>query len=176
MELELLAYSTRTLKSNKDFLTKTAFQKHPNTTRQKLEKNLIDEVVKYGIKEKTKVYKVMDKTGTLDKIIGMVALSASKIEVDKNAVIPCAELDLLYINNLYRKTKYEAIENRTLGEELLLTIISLVAELSKSIGIKYLILIPLGQVEELKNFYKQFGFETMPTQKDWMYLKISDLK
>lgn len=173
MQLELVAYSTPTLKNNKDFLANTAFEYHSDLNRKKSEKALIVESVKLGIKEKTKIYKVIDSSDEFTDIVGIFALSASKIEVNKNAAIPCAELDLFFLNNKYRKID---IGNNTLGEEVFSMIIALVIEVSKKIGINYLILIPLGQNAKLISFYKNFGFDHIPTKKDWMYLKLSNIK
>lgn len=168
MELILKPYTYKILKENKDFLEKKAFE-----YKRKEEKILISEIIKAGIRNNTKIYTLNDSSNTVTNPIGMIAISTSKIPVNKHSVLPCIELDLLFINNKYRKQKLEELDKSTFGEDLLLRVISIAIKLSKQVGVRYLILTPMGHEKKLVEFYKKFGFEYIPTKiKEWMYLNI----
>jgi len=176
LELGLHVYSKNNIKKNKDFLLKTAFEFSKDEKQQQVEKVLLSEIISSGTKNQTKIYKFVDSSEELSDIVGLIALSASKIAIHKTSVFPCAQLDLLFINHKYRKDTYTELEDSTLGEELMQTAISLVLSLANQIGIRYITLIPLGHEEKLVNFYKKFNFDYIEKGSDFMYLNLRNVK
>ena len=83
------------------------------------------------------------------------------------------------IENLRLNIKTDFINLYSMDEELVdihkVEILSIINELSNQIGIRYIILEPLRKEEKLVKFYKEFGFDFIPKNINWMYLDIQQL-
>lgn len=175
MELELSPYSLATLKVNKKFLLNKPIDFYnKDSKRAEIEKTLLELTVKQALKRNTKLYRVKDKSNEISENLGFFAISVGNISVNDKK-IPSAVLDYLILNNEYRKYICEP-DNYTLGIELFREILSIINELSKQIGIRYIILEPLKKEEKLVEFYQKFGFDFIPEKNStWMYIDIKEL-
>lgn len=175
MELELQAFSQKTLKANQKFFNGNPIEFYDkDDKRAEVEKELLKKTFKEALKRNTKLYKVKDNTNEVKDTLGYFAISVGNINVNgKN--IPSAVLDYFILNNKYRKYKCEP-DKYSLGIELFREILALMNDLSTVIGIRYIILEPLGSEKKLIKFYNQFDFKFIPVKgSTWMYLDIENL-
>ena len=174
LELQLSAYSLSALKANKKFLLGNPIDFHDkDTKRAEIEKSLLELTVKQALKRNTKWYKVKDKSNEITENLAFFAISVGNISVNDKK-IPSVVLDYFILNNKFRNYKCDP-DKYTLSIELFREILSIINELSNQIGIRYIILEPLRKEEKLVKFYKEFGFDFIPKNINWMYLDIQQL-
>ena len=143
------------------------------TKRAEIEKSLLELTVKQALKRNTKLYKVKDKSNEITENLAFFAISVGNISVNDKK-IPSVVLDYFILNNKFRNYKCDP-DKYTLSIELFREILSIINELSNQIGIRYIILEPLRKEEKLVKFYKEFGFDFIPKNINWMYLDIQQL-
>jgi hypothetical protein len=166
LELELSPYSLDTLKSNKKFFSANPIEFYDkDSKRAKKEKILLQSTFKQALKRNTKLYRVKDKSKEINENLGFFAISVGNIDVN-GSKIPSAVLDYFILNNKFRKYICEP-NQYTLGIELFREILTIINDLSNTIGIRYIILEPLYQEKNLIDFYTKYS--------TWMYLDIKEL-
>ena len=114
-----------------------------------------------------------DDTKQLKGILGFIALSASEVIICE-AKKPTVLIDFLFVNNRYRSKTYPQFSDAKISTVLIEFAIATALEVSKLLGVSYLVLYPEGGKENIRlvEFYKMIGFEFMTKKHEWMYLKI----
>lgn len=98
-----------------------------------------------------------------EKIIGLIALSATSI-TDQ----PSIQIDYIFVSNSFRNKNLEILNDFKPFRYLINLAISLAEDISKKLGLRYIVLSPDN--EDLKDKYVKVGFKKL--NKDWMFFKI----
>ena len=98
-----------------------------------------------------------------EKIIGLIALSATSI-TDQ----PSIQIDYIFVSNSFRNKNLEILNNLKPFRYLINLAISLAEDMSKKLGLRYIVLSP--DSDNLKEKYLSVGFKKL--NKDWMFFKI----
>ena len=98
-----------------------------------------------------------------EEIIGLVALSASSV-TDQ----PSVQIDYIFVSNPFRNKNLEILNNLKPFRYLINLAISLADDMSKRLGLRYIVLSPDN--DDLKEKYLNVGFKKL--NKNWMFFKI----
>jgi len=98
-----------------------------------------------------------------EKIIGLIALSATSI-TDQ----PSIQIDYIFVSNSFRNKNLEILNNFKPFRYLINLAISLAENMSKTLGLRYIVLSPDN--DDLKDKYVKVGFKKL--NKEWMFFKI----
>ncbi len=98
-----------------------------------------------------------------EKIIGLMALSASSV-TDQ----PSVQIDYIFVSNPFRNKNLEILNNLKPFRYLINLAISLADDMSKRLGLRYIVLSPDN--DDLKEKYLNVGFKKL--NKNWMFFKI----
>ncbi|MDD3056183.1 MAG: hypothetical protein PHE16_09910 [Aliarcobacter sp.] len=98
-----------------------------------------------------------------EKIIGLIALSATSI-TDQ----PSIQIDYIFVSNSFRNKNLEILNDFKPFRYLINLAISLAEDMSKKIGLRYIVLSPDN--DDLKDKYVKVGFKKL--NKEWMFFKI----
>ena len=98
-----------------------------------------------------------------EKIIGLIALSASSV-TDQ----PSVQIDYIFVNQSFRSQNLEILNNLKPFRYLINLAISLAEDISKKLGLRYIVLSP--DSDNLKEKYLSVGFKKL--NKEWMFFKI----
>ena len=98
-----------------------------------------------------------------EKIIGLIALSATSI-TDQ----PSIQIDYIFVSQSFRSQNLEILNNLKPFRYLINLAISLAEDMSKKLGLRYIVLSP--DSDNLKEKYLSVGFKKL--NKDWMFFKI----
>ena len=98
-----------------------------------------------------------------EKIIGLIALSATSI-TDQ----PSIQIDYIFVSNSFRNKNLEILNDFKPFRYLINLAISLAEDISKKLGLRYIVLSP--DSDNLKEKYLSVGFKKL--NKDWMFFKI----
>ena len=98
-----------------------------------------------------------------EKIIGLIALSATSI-TDQ----PSIQIDYIFVSNSFRNKNLEILNYFKPFRYLINLAISLAEDISKKLGLRYIVLSP--DSDNLKEKYLSVGFKKL--NKDWMFFKI----
>lgn len=98
-----------------------------------------------------------------EKIIGLIALSATSI-TDQ----PSIQTDYIFVSNSFRNKNLEILNNFKPFRYLINLAISLAEDMSKKLGLRYIVLSPDN--DDLKDKYIKVGFKKL--NKEWMFFKI----
>jgi len=172
MPYQFNSYSSSKVKSEKRSLL-NALEFSNNYTKSQREQALLTKAISYAQNDSTKLYSLRDTSSKLKGILGLVALSASEVIIDKTKK-PVVLIDLLFVNNNYRSKTYEHLDNSKISQLLLEYAGSKFYEVREHIGVSYLVLYPDGGKDntELVNFYKSMGFSYATNKHEWMYIKL----
>jgi hypothetical protein len=97
------------------------------------------------------------------KIIGLIALSATSI-TDQ----PSIQIDYIFVSKSFRNQNFEMLNEFKPFRYLINLAISLAEDMSKKLGLRYIVLSPDN--DNLKEKYLSVGFKKL--NKDWMFFKI----
>ena len=98
-----------------------------------------------------------------EKIIGLIALSATSI-TDQ----PSIQIDYIFVSNTFRNKNLEILNDFKPFRYLINLAISLAEDMSKKLGLRYIVLSPDN--DDLKDKYVKVGFKKL--NKEWMFFKI----
>ena len=98
-----------------------------------------------------------------EKIIGLIALSATSI-TDQ----PAIQIDYIFVSNSFRNKNLEILNDFKPFRYLINLAISLAEDISKKLGLRYIVLSPDN--DDLKDKYVKVGFKKL--NKEWMFFKI----
>ena len=98
-----------------------------------------------------------------EKIIGLIALSATSI-TDQ----PSIQIDYIFVSNSFRNKNLEILNGFKPFRYLINLAISLAENMSKRLGLRYIVLSPDN--DDLKDKYVKVGFKKL--NKEWMFFKI----
>ena len=98
-----------------------------------------------------------------EKIIGLIALSATSI-TDQ----PSIQIDYIFVSNSFRNKNLEILNDFKPFRYLINLAISLAEDMSKKLGLRYIVLSPDN--DDLKDKYVKVGFKKL--NKEWMFFKI----
>lgn len=98
-----------------------------------------------------------------EKIIGLIALSATSI-TDQ----PSIQIDYIFVSNSFRNKNLEILNDFKPFRYLINLAISLAEDMSKKLGLRYIVLSPDN--DDLKDKYAKVGFKKL--NKEWMFFKI----
>ena len=98
-----------------------------------------------------------------EEIIGLVALSASSV-TDQLSV----QIDYIFVSQSFRSQNLEILNNLKPFRYLINLAISLAEDMSKKLGLRYIVLSPDN--DDLKDKYVKVGFKKL--NKEWMFFKI----
>lgn len=98
-----------------------------------------------------------------EKIIGLIALSATSI-TDQ----PSIQIDYIFVSNSFRNKNLEILNDFKPFRYLINLAISLAEDMSKKLGLRYIVLSPDN--DDLKDKYVKVGFKKL--NKEWMLFKI----
>lgn len=98
-----------------------------------------------------------------EKIIGLIALSATSI-TDQ----PAIQIDYIFVSNSFRNKNLEILNDFKPFRYLINLAISLAEDMSKKLGLRYIVLSPDN--DDLKDKYVKVGFKKL--NKEWMFFKI----
>ena len=98
-----------------------------------------------------------------EKVIGLIALSATSI-TDQ----PSIQIDYIFVNNSFRNKNLEILNDFKPFRYLINLAISLAEDMSKKLGLRYIVLSPDN--DDLKDKYVKVGFKKL--NKEWMFFKI----
>jgi len=98
-----------------------------------------------------------------EKIIGLIALSATSI-TDQ----PSIQIDYIFVSNSFRNKNLEILNDFKPFRYLINLAISLAEDMSKKLGLRYIVLSPDN--DDLKDKYVNVGFKKL--NKEWMFFKI----
>jgi hypothetical protein len=98
-----------------------------------------------------------------EKIIGLIALSATSI-TDQ----PSIQIDYIFVSNFFRNKNLEILNDFKPFRYLINLAISLAEDMSKKLGLRYIVLSPDN--DDLKDKYVKVGFKKL--NKEWMFFKI----
>ena len=98
-----------------------------------------------------------------EKIIGLIALSATSI-TDQ----PSIQIDYIFVSNSFRNKNLEILNYFKPFRYLINLAISLAEDISKKLGLRYIVLSPDN--DDLKDKYVKVGFKKL--NKEWMFFKI----
>ena len=98
-----------------------------------------------------------------EKNIGLIALSATSI-TDQ----PSIQIDYIFVSNSFRNKNLEILNDSKPFRYLINLAISLAEDMSKKLGLRYIVLSPDN--DNLKEKYLSVGFKKL--NKDWMFFKI----
>ena len=98
-----------------------------------------------------------------EKIIGLIALSATSI-TDQ----PSIQIDYIFVSNSFRNKNLEILNDFKPFRYLINLAISLAEDMSKQLGLRYIVLSPDN--DDLKDKYIKVGFKKL--NKEWMFFKI----
>ena len=172
MPYKFTPYTSTTAKSEKRALL-NAIDFSNDPIKAEREKALLSKALSFASNHSTQLYSMRDTTGTLKGLLGFVALSASEVLINDSKK-PVVLVDLLIVNNKYRSTIYEYLDNSKVSQLLLEYAGSKFYDVREHIGVTYLILYPDGGKENkiLVDFYKSRGFSYATNKHEWMYVKL----
>ena len=98
-----------------------------------------------------------------EKIIGFIAFSATSI-TDQ----PSIQIDYIFVSNSFRNKNLEILNDSKPFRYLINLAISLAEDMSKKLGLRYIVLSPDN--DDLKDKYVKVGFKKL--NKEWMFFKI----
>ena len=98
-----------------------------------------------------------------EEIIGLVALSASSV-TDQLSV----QIDYIFVSQSFRSQNLEILKQLRPFRYLINLAISLADDMSKRLGLRYIVLSPDN--DDLKDKYVKVGFKKL--NKEWMFFKI----
>jgi hypothetical protein len=98
-----------------------------------------------------------------EKIIGLIALSATSV-IDQ----PSMQIDYIFVSQSFRSKNLSILNENKPFRYLINLVISLAEEMTKKIGLRYIVLSPDN--DNLKEKYLSVSFKKL--NKDWMFLKI----
>ena len=98
-----------------------------------------------------------------EKIIGFIAFSATSI-TDQ----PSIQIDYIFVSNSFRNKNLEILNDFKPFRYLINLAISLAEDMSKKLGLRYIVLSPDN--DDLKDKYVKVGFKKL--NKEWMFFKI----
>ena len=98
-----------------------------------------------------------------EKIMGLIALSASSV-TDQ----PSVQIDYIFVSQSFRSQNHEILNNLKPFRYLINLAISLAEDMSKKLGLRYIVLSPDN--DDLKDKYLNVGFKKL--NKEWMFFKI----
>lgn len=124
------------------------------------EKTFIEDICKQIQKSNTVLYVLKNA----DEILGLISLSASSIDN-----FPSLQVDYLFVNNTYRGQSLEVLDDSKASNYLVEFAIETAKEIQKTIGLKYVVLLPDN--DRLRDIYKAMGFKKLNKQ-NWMFFKL----
>lgn len=89
-----------------------------------------------------------------DIVVGFISLSVTTI-----AEQPSLQIDYIFISDKYRGKSMEILENNKPFRYLIKMAINIAEEISKNVGLRYIVLSPDN--DNLKEKYKKVGFEKL---------------
>ena len=98
-----------------------------------------------------------------EKIIGLISLSATSI-TDQ----PSIQIDYIFVSQSFRSQNLEILNELRPFRYLINLAISLAEDMSKKLGLRYIVLSPDN--DDLKEKYLNVGFKKL--NKNWMFFKI----
>ncbi|AXX90439.1 hypothetical protein CKA55_11580 [Arcobacter suis] len=98
-----------------------------------------------------------------EEIIGLVVLSASSV-TDQ----PSVQIDYIFVSQSFRSQNLEILNNLKPFRYLINLAISIAEDMSKKLGLRYIVLSP--DSDNLKEKYLSVGFKKL--NKSWMFFKI----
>ena len=98
-----------------------------------------------------------------EKIIGLIALSATSI-TDQ----PSIQIDYIFVSNSFKNKNLEILNDFKPFRYLINLAISLAEDMSKRLGLRYIVLSPDN--DDLKDKYVKVEFKKL--NKEWMFFKI----
>lgn len=98
-----------------------------------------------------------------EKIIGLIALSATSI-TDQ----PSIQIDYIFVSNSFRNKNLEILNDFKPFRYLINLAISLAEDISKKLGLRYIVLSPDN--DDLKDKYVKVGFKKL--NKEWMFFNL----
>lgn len=98
-----------------------------------------------------------------EKIIGLIALSSTSV-IDQ----PSMQIDYIFVSQSFRSKNLAILNENKPFRYLINLVISLAEEMTKKIGLRYIVLSPDN--DNLKEKYLSVSFKKL--NKDWMFLKI----
>ena len=157
--LEIINYNSSTSSYN---LYTTIFKKlqFSNDIQQANREELFIKDICTRISKSKSVLYILESE---EKIIGLIALSASSI-TDQ----PSVQIDYIFVSKSFRNQNFEMLNEFKPFRYLINLAISLAEDMSKKLGLRYIVLSPDN--DNLKEKYLSVGFKKL--NKDWMFFKI----
>lgn len=166
-------YSFKQLSSSSSKKSKNiiidSFSYHPD--RGIREKGILSQTFVDAYLGNTKITLISDEREDKDNKVGLIALSNGSLELDSKA-LPAVIIDYIFVD--YTKRGKEETDVKV-SKMLLYYAIQRAIEISKVVGVRYLILRPDGgkENEKLVSFYESMEFRYMTDKHEWMYLKLT---
>ena len=147
-----------------------SFRYHP--VRGVREKEILAQTFTDAYLGNTKITLINDNRKNKDTKIGLIALSNGSLELNGKA-LPAVIIDYIFVDYANRGKNDES--DVKVSEMLLYYAIQRAIEISKIVGVRYLILRPDGGKgnEKLVSFYYSMEFRYMTSKHEWMYLKLT---
>jgi len=161
--------SSQSCKKSKNLII-DSFSYHP--VRGIREKEILAQTFVDAYLGNTKITMISDNRKDKDSKKGLIALSNGSLELDSKA-LPAIIIDYIFVDYANRGKNNEM--DMKISEMLLFYAIQRAIEISKIVGVRYLILRPDGGKENVKlvSFYKSMEFRYMTDKHEWMYLKLT---
>lgn len=147
-----------------------SFEYHPQ--RGIREKEILSQTFIDASLGNTKITIINDENKTIKGKLGLIALSNGSLELD-DKILPAIIIDFIFVDYRFRGD-YKNFETKV-SQMLLYYAIQKAIEISKTVGIRYLILRPDGGKDnkQLVAFYESMEFRYMTDKHEWMYLKLT---
>lgn len=161
--------SSSSCKKSKNIIL-DSFNYHPS--RGVREKEILAQTFSDAYLGNTKITLISDERKDKNNKIGLIALSNGSLELDDKA-LPAVIIDYIFVD--YRNRGQDKKADVKVSEMLLYYAIQRAIEISKIVGVRYLILRPDGgkENEKLVSFYESMEFRYMTDKHEWMYLKLT---
>jgi len=161
--------SSQSCKKSKNIII-DSFSYHP--IRGIREKEILTQTFTDAYLGNTKITLINDDRKAKDSKVGLIALSNGSLELNGKA-LPAIIIDYVFVNYTHRGKNDET--DIKVSEMLLYYAIQRAIEISKIVGVRYLILRPDGgkENEKLVSFYESMEFQYMTNKHEWMYLKLT---
>lgn len=171
MSIPLFNYSFKQLsssscKKSKNFIL-DFFEYHK--VRGNREKEILSQTLSDASLSNTRITTIRDMSNNK---LGLIALSNGSLELE-DKLFPAIMIDYIFVDNRYRANNNKSLDIKV-SQMLIYYAIQQAIEISKTVGIRYLILRPDGGKENkrLVSFYESMEFRYMTDKHEWMYLKL----
>lgn len=161
--------SSQSCKKSKNIIV-DSFSYHP--FRGTREKEILVQTFADAYLGNTKITLISDNRKDKNSKVGLIALSNGSLELNGKA-LPAIIIDYVFVN--YDSRGENSNEDIKVSQMLLYYAIQQALEISKIVGLRYLILRPDGgkENEKLVSFYESMEFRYMTDKHEWMYLKLT---